>query len=104
MPMVWDLGGARVELDRCPRRPIFEDPLFYDRLFQAYAHWKQGILPEEGSLLSQPSVLTQMVQVIDGELADIRGRRDREDQGRPTPTPGRGLPPRMRSRARPRRR
>lgn len=53
------------ELERCPRRPILDDPQFYGEFFRLYRAYQKGLLPEEGALNSQPYKLMEFFTITD---------------------------------------
>lgn len=63
---------------RCPRRPIYEDPALWSEMFWLHAKYTEGMLPEEGALLSQPYKLYRYLRLIDGIRATLQ-REERED-------------------------
>jgi hypothetical protein len=52
-------------LDRCPRRPLLDNPSLFVDIFWLFRNYDRGILPEEGSLLSQPHKLVRIFEALD---------------------------------------
>lgn len=81
-------GDAKlpIELDgeeqtTCPRRPILDDPALYEELFWLYRSYAKGMLPEEGSILSQPAKLVQAISIMDLTLDGVNAHK-RETEAR----------------------
>lgn len=55
-------GEART---RCPRRPIFEDPLWFNSIIEAYNSYKNGFLPHSGGLMDQAALYPFIMSTID---------------------------------------
>lgn len=62
-PVPHEIGG--MTLPRCPRRPLLDDPAYFSQLFWQHQQFKKGMLPDEGSLLSQPGKLMDLFFEID---------------------------------------
>lgn len=58
-------GQAR---DRCPRRPIFEDIVWYNRLISAFNAYKAGFLPHRGGMEDQAALFPETMALIDGTI------------------------------------
>lgn len=69
-------------LVRCPRRPWFVNPTYFNDIFWLYQNYKRGILPEGPILLSNPHYLVQCFRVIDNAISaaesDIEEERQRK--------------------------
>lgn len=50
---------------RCPRRPFLEEPAFFNELLWSFGRYKEGHLPEDGGLRSQPYRLIELFRVIE---------------------------------------
>lgn len=50
---------------RCPRRPIYENPQWYNEIIAAYNHYKNGFLPHAGGLVDQPALYPFVMGSID---------------------------------------
>lgn len=63
---------------RCPRRPIKDDPLYWQRLLFHYALFKDGHLPDEGAVASQSFKAMSLFGIV----ADTTGEceQDKLDQ------------------------
>lgn len=66
---------------RCPRRPILDEPEFFQELFWLYRQKEKGYLVQTGGLDDQPSFLMEAFKVIDATLSKIEMHR-REEQER----------------------
>lgn len=80
-------GGATLSLefdgevqDTCPRRPFFDNPQFYNDLFFLYTNYQRGILPEEGSLLSQPHRALVLLRKMEGAQAAAQDEQQKQEQ------------------------
>ena len=69
-----------VELVRCIRRPILEDPHFYTEVFRMYRAYKNGNFPEDGGLLSQPARLMILFSVVDGAITYCEEERESREK------------------------
>lgn len=58
------------ELERCPRRPIYEEPEYWLEMLQLWQDFTDGLLPEDGGTLSQPAYMMQAFRIF------IRAQRD----------------------------
>lgn len=78
-----------VEMDgekllRCPKRPLLDKPKELGEIFWLYRNYERGILPEEGSLLSQPNRLMTLLAAL--ESAKSRAEAEQmEDMARKRP-------------------
>lgn len=48
-----------MEESRCPRRPLYDEPNFFYKLFGLFSMYKDGFLPEPGGINSQPALLVE---------------------------------------------
>lgn len=72
-----DLNG--VKRSRCPRRPILDNPVFFNAVFQAYNHYQNGFLPCTGGLYDQHArypTLMQIVEATTNKCDEIRRKRE----------------------------
>lgn len=67
LPFWNDLDGE--PRTRCPRRPIFEDPLWYNYLIEAYNAYKGGFLPHAGGMMDQAALFPFIMGTIDDVMA-----------------------------------
>jgi hypothetical protein len=67
-------------LERCPRRPLLDKPALLGKTFWLYRNFDRGILPEEGSLLSQPNKLMRMFAVLDDAKNAAQSEQSKRDQ------------------------
>lgn len=82
-PEQYQLNLAGEIHKRCPRRPILDDPSFYQEVFWLYRQMEKGYLVEDGGLNDQPSFLVDAFKVIDATLARIEAhRKEGEDRKR----------------------
>lgn len=73
------------ETYQCPRRTLKDDPQGWNRIFNFYAMYKNGFLPQEGSVIAQSNAAIEAFRIIDDvnsecddELADrAKAKRDR---------------------------
>jgi hypothetical protein len=76
------------ELDRCIKRPVYENPEWFSEILTTYRAYQKGFLPNEGALNSQPKGFLQMVNIVDDALNSVHEIR------RNQPPPGKQeLPP-----------
>ena len=68
------------ELMRCPRRPLLDDPIWYDELFWLYGNYKSGILPEPGGLQAQPHKLMEAIRTLDRAQKAANGEKEEGDK------------------------
>jgi hypothetical protein len=69
-------------LERCPRRPLLDNPGWYSELFWLYANWSKGILPDGGTLNTNPSKLMDAIRIMDDAKAAATSERDQREQRR----------------------
>jgi hypothetical protein len=55
---------------RCPRRPIKDDPLYWQKLLFHYGLYKSGFLQDEGGVTSQSFKAMVMFGIIDDAMAE----------------------------------
>ena len=67
-------------IDRCPRRPLLDDPTLYDELFWLFHNYKLGMLPEGGGLNSNPNKLVQMLRILHNAEAQATSERDAKER------------------------
>ena len=83
-PVKWwtDVDGeAR---DRCPRRPIYENINWYNRLIAAFNAYKAGFLPHAGGMNNQAALFSDLMSVIDATVAqcdEARQKRGNKPDG-----------------------
>jgi hypothetical protein len=63
----------------CPRRPILDDPKFYNDVFGKYRAYQKGHLYDEGSLGSQPTLLLECFYIVDQTLDVVEDFRREQD-------------------------
>jgi hypothetical protein len=80
-----DINGENRK--RCPRRPIFEDPNWYNRIITAYNQYKAGFLPHSGGLLEQAALYPFIMICVD-EVVSECDRIEMEKTKTKSNTPG----------------
>lgn len=80
LPMMFD--GQPI--DRCPMRPYFEEPYWYNTLMERYRWVKDGFLPDPGLLPDQATAFLTYKLVIDlaTNEADHQEQEKREKEQR----------------------
>ena len=67
---------------RCPRRPFLEDPTWFNTVWST-ANWvERGFLPESGTWLDQPAMLSQALSIVDKATADAREYKHESEERR----------------------
>lgn len=64
---------------RCPRRPILDDPGYYQELFWLYRQKERGYLVNSGGLHDQPALLVESFRIMDATLARVAAHRKDEE-------------------------
>lgn len=54
-----------MQLSRCPRRPLLDNPAFFDTVFEVYSWYKKGHLPESGGWEEQSAAFVQLMRAMD---------------------------------------
>lgn len=72
-----------VELDgelltTCIRRPMLDDPEWFNEIYTMYKMYKNGFLPNEGTYQAQPVAVVQIINIIDAVLAECDEIKDEE--------------------------
>ena len=70
------------ETRRCPRRPIYEDPASFSYWLRLYRNYTLGMLPEEGGILDQTSMATEVFKLLDNAYARVREHNEGEQAKR----------------------
>ena len=70
------IGG--IILDRCPRRPVLDDPAYFGYVFWLYRQMQNGVTQEQGGLQDQPGRLLQSFRVIDSALNECSSIKDEQ--------------------------
>lgn len=68
-----------VDIYRCPRRPILDDPNYYTSVFLAYKAYIRGYLPDEGSLEDQGYRFAHTMAVVENAVSEARAEQERRD-------------------------
>jgi hypothetical protein len=48
----------------CPRRPVKDDPSFFGELMTLYGLYKEGVLADEGSIMSQSQKYVTLMRLV----------------------------------------
>lgn len=79
-------GDAKIPIEidgemstTCIRRPMFDNPAWFNEVYTMYKMYKAGFLPNEGSYLAQPPSFLQLINVIDSTLADCDEIKQQEE-------------------------
>ena len=75
-----ELDGVVVE--RCPRRPLLDNPRWLNEVFWLYSNWSKGILPDGSTLHTNPALLTEAIRAIDDAMHEAKIERDQREQRR----------------------
>lgn len=67
-------------MDTCIRRPLLDNPLFFNEAFELYRFYKDGFLPNEGTFLAQPLSFRQLIIIIDSALEECNSIREDSDK------------------------
>jgi hypothetical protein len=78
-PIPLQIDGEEVR--RCPRRPLKDDPRYWNRLLFFYGLYKQGHLPDPGAVTEQSHKAMELFQII-GDVADDCAREKAERERR----------------------
>lgn len=80
-PAIIPLRIDSEEVYRCPRRPIKEDPQYWDKLLFYFGMYKKGHLPDPGSVSEQSNKIMQVFRIVDDIVADcVKEKAERERQ------------------------
>lgn len=61
LPIVFD----NEEITRCPLRPYYEDPIWYNLILNEYMNYERWGFPESGTWKDQPNLLIELFDVIE---------------------------------------
>ena len=78
------------EVWRCPRRPVKDDPVYWQRLLFYYGMFKKGHLPDPGAVSEQSNKAMQLFALLDDAVADCS--REKASRGPPPAGPSAGPP------------
>lgn len=81
-PMPMRLDGK--DVFRCPRRPILDDPRFFDTVLTQYKAYIRGYLPDPGSLLDQGHRYVVSMAVVEGAIAEAEQEQERRERKKQT--------------------
>lgn len=54
----------------CPRRPVKDDPAFFGELMSLYGLYKEGVLADEGSIMSQSQKYVTLMRLVHNTVAE----------------------------------
>jgi hypothetical protein len=64
---------------RCPRRPLKDDPAYWDRLLWFYGLYKKGHLPDPGGVTEQSHKAMELFRILEDVTDDCaREKAERE--------------------------
>lgn len=72
---------------RCPRRPLKDDPRWWEEFLALFAMYKKGFLPEHGGVQDQPHFLVQAMHTFEGAVAQADASREEITETRPKGNP-----------------
>lgn len=75
------------EVWRCPRRPIKDDPVYWQRLLLFWKHYKEGHLPDAGPITRQSFRALTLFGVMDDTMVDVE-KAKADEANRPRGRPG----------------
>lgn len=64
----------------CIRRPILDNPQWFNEVFTMYNMYKNGFLPDEGTYLAQTLSFLQIINIIDMTLAECDKIEEQDKQ------------------------
>jgi hypothetical protein len=74
----------------CPRQPLHQNPVYWQRLFLFYGMYKQGLLPQSGAVIDQSNKAIEVFRILDDvnqhcdkALEDRAALRRNRDRGGP---------------------
>ena len=70
----------------CPKRPVFESPLWFSEVLGYYRHYKNGFLPVHGGVDQQPYKLMVILALID-DIKDSVQEQAPKEESRPKGNP-----------------
>ena len=70
------------QLWRCPRRPYFEDPRWFNEVFQAYRWREKGYLSQGGGYDDEVCTFPDLMDVIDTALSDAAEAKQKKEERR----------------------
>lgn len=68
------------ELERCPRRPMLDDPAFYNAMLKAYSWYKRGHFPDTGTYLDQAAAYTEMLDIFELAISEAKAVLEKENE------------------------
>jgi hypothetical protein len=66
----WRIPDAKIITEVCPRQQLSQFSL---QMLEMYRHYEQGLLPEAGGLLDQPTAYLRAMSVIDSWMKRPNG-------------------------------
>lgn len=67
-PYWTDLDGNK--RSRCPRRPVYENPEFFNKVLAAHASYSAGFLPRAGGMHDQHCNFPTIMSIVEGAVAE----------------------------------
>lgn len=61
----------------CPRRPVKDDPAFYSELMSLYALYKEGVLADEGSIMSQSTKYVNLMRLVHAAVNECYAEKNK---------------------------
>ncbi len=68
-------GGGRCESWACPRRPVKDDPALFGELMSLYGMCAEGVLADEGGVMSQAVKYLAIMRLIHGTVNECRAEQ-----------------------------
>lgn len=62
----------------CPRRPILDDPMFFQRMFELRRIRESGFLPYPGAYYEQPNLMVEGLRTMDSALWEVHQIEERK--------------------------
>jgi hypothetical protein len=81
-PAVMPLRIDEIEDYACPRRPIKDDPDGFGRLMRLHRYYRQGMLPDPGSITQQASRGLELLELVEVTLGECRKTQEEQEAAR----------------------
>lgn len=62
------------------RRPLLDNPRWFNEIITAYNLYKQGLLPNDGSYLAQPVGFIPLMSLVDQVVEECRTLRTEQEK------------------------
>ncbi len=79
-------------LDRCPRRPFFDDPKWFSELYHIHGWLEKGFLPDGGTWRDQGAKIPVFMATIDMAVRDGQALLDKRQKAKTERAGPRGAP------------